>query len=438
MKQFRQPLNPIARSRRSRRGFTTPAVAVGLLVAMCGLALILDRLWLDAADLELTTAAENAAIAAASQLATDDLFKTDADPEARFDAARNIAAFIASQNLVAGDPVILDSTEEGDIRLGRLVIDDQTGRVRFEETTVNATTAVVTAMRTRASNNPVALFVAGATGQPFGDVVTRVEASVDNRVRGVRPFQGTPVPAFPIAIWWRDPSGRRLDTWENQIEARKGADQWGYDAVGRRVFSGTDGIPEIVLHSRTGGQPSTNANMLIVDLGTGLKDGELKRQFASGWTVDDLAAFGGEMPLMLDSTRLINATSDLGHSCRESLEAMIGEPRICLLYSSVVDSGTNQPAQATCVRLVAIRVLAVRDQGDGSCEVVAQPCVVKTRTALLDVQSPYSTDSVAPVSPYSTSTTDSTSASGTSTGTVTSSNTGTPGNPYIYKIQLSH
>ena len=33
---------------------------------MCGLALILDRLWLDAGDLELTTAAENAAIAAAS------------------------------------------------------------------------------------------------------------------------------------------------------------------------------------------------------------------------------------------------------------------------------------------------------------------------------------------------------------------------------------
>ncbi len=43
-----------------RRGFTTPAVAIALLVVMAGLALVLDRLWLDTADLELTTAAEAA------------------------------------------------------------------------------------------------------------------------------------------------------------------------------------------------------------------------------------------------------------------------------------------------------------------------------------------------------------------------------------------
>ncbi len=106
-----------------RRGFTTPAVAIALLVVMAGLALVLDRLWLDTADLELTTAAEAAALAAASELANDDLLKLNAVPELRFERARAAAAWIASQNLVAGSPVVLNTDPEGYIRLGRLLLD---------------------------------------------------------------------------------------------------------------------------------------------------------------------------------------------------------------------------------------------------------------------------------------------------------------------------
>ena len=411
--------------RNSRRGFTTPAVALAMLVTMCGLALILDRLWLDAADLELTTAAEIAALQAASELATDDLFKPPVDPEARLDEARQAAAWIASQNVVAGDPVILDPEPEGDIRLGRLVLDDQTGLVRFEESSDNPTTAVVTALRTRRTSNPVALFVSGATGIASGDLATRVEATVDNRVRAVRPCEGTPVPALPLAIWKRDPSGRRLDTWENQIEARKGLDQFGYDSITHSVTSGPDGIPEIVLRCQSAGQSAVNANLLVVDLGTGLKDDGLKRQYLSGWTVDDLASLGGEMPL-LPSGLSLNASAEFRATDRGALQTLLGEPRICLLFDAAAPTdGNDSLLKATCVRLVAIRILDIRDQGNGLCEIVAQPCVVKTKTAVLDVTNPYSTDSVQPVSPYTASPASQSSANAST------------GNPYIYKLQLS-
>src|SRR5262245_51018624 len=102
MNRIRPTSTQQTRSHGPRRGFTTPAVAIALLIAMCGLALILDRLWLDAADLELTTAAEAAALGAASALANDDLLRINADPELRQDDARNAAAWIASQNTVAG------------------------------------------------------------------------------------------------------------------------------------------------------------------------------------------------------------------------------------------------------------------------------------------------------------------------------------------------
>ena len=419
-----------------RRGFTTPAVAIALLVVMCGLAMILDRLWLDTADLELTTAAEAAALVAAGELASDELLKPNADPEVRYDMARASAGFIASQNLVAGSPVVLDTAPLRDIHLGRLVLDDQARKVRFEETADHPTTAVVTAKRTRQSNNPVGLFVAGATGQPYGDVVSRVEATVDNRVCGVRAQDGTPVPALPLAIWAKDPSGRRADTWETQIEARKGPDQFGYDPIGRRVYSGNDGIPEIVLRSQAPKTMAKNTNVLVVDVGTGLKDQALSQQFASGWSAEDLSVLGGEMRVTPDAPTTLRASAELQHADREALETLIGEPRICLLYSSATPSGGGRLLQATCVRMVAIRVLAVRDQADGSCEVVAQPCVLKTKTAILDVPSPYSTDSVVPSSPYSTTALTAGNTPATANGTTTTP--ANPGNPYIYKLHLTH
>ncbi|MBS0203691.1 MAG: hypothetical protein JSS49_12370 [Planctomycetes bacterium] len=418
-----------------RRGFTTPAVAVALLVTMAGLALILDRLWLDAADLELTTAAEAAALIAASELATDDLLKPAPDAEQRMELARTAAAFIASQNTVGGTPVMLDSTAQGDIRFGQLVVDDQAGQVQFLESSTNPNTVVVTALRSRRSSNPVALFVSGATGEPYGDVATRVEATIDNRICGVRPNDGTPVPAIPIAIWWKDPAGLRVDTWQAQIESRRGADQYGYDPIAHTVYSGSDGIPEIVLRSQQTGQPAANTNLVVVDVGAGMNDQTLARQFASGWTTDDLSGLGGELCLTPATPATMRASAELRHADRQALDSLIGEPRICLLYSAATPVNNGQQLQATCIYLVAIRVLAVRDQGDGSCELTAQPCVLKTKTAILNMALPYSTETVVPVSPYSVA-----PASGSTGSTATPSGpngSAGPGNPYIYKLQLS-
>ena len=396
-----------------RRGLTTPAVAVALIVAMGGLALIVDRLWLDAADLELTTAAESAALASARSLASDDLLRPNADPADRRQAAREAAAWVASQNLVAGDPVTLNSEPQGDVRLGHLILDETEDQVRFEESDDLPTTAVVTARRTRATSNPVGLFVSGLTGIPFGDVSSRVEATIDNRIVGVRPFDGTSVPALPLAIWLKDPAGQRLDTWEQQIEARRGADNYGFETDDGRVYRGADGIPEIVLRSQGRDKSSNPANVLLLDIGTGWNDRELARQFASGLSSDDLTDFDGELRVTASHPANFAATSELKHDDRGVLDSLIGEPRICLLYSEARPNGSRSLRQATCVRLVAIRVLAVRDGSGGSCELIAQPCVLATRTALLDEQTPYHTGF----------------AGKDSTATA---------NPYIYKLQLTH
>jgi hypothetical protein len=396
-----------------RRGLTTPAVAVALLVAMGGLALILDRLWLDAADLELTTAAESAALAAARSLASDDLLRPNADPAARIQAARDAASWIAGQNFVAGEPVTINSDPEGDVRLGRLILDEKEKLVRFEESNEYPTTAVVTAQRTRRTSNPVGLFVTGLTGIPFGDVISRVEATIDNHIVGVRSFEGTTVPALPLAIWMKDPTQQRRDTWELQIEGRRGADVFGYDAAAGGVYRGADGIPEIVLRSQPRARDSSDSNILVLDIGTKLQDTDIARQFASGWSTKDLRGRNGEIRVSPSNPDVFPASPKLTRQDREALDNLIGEPRICLLYSEARPNASSLLLQATCVRLVAIRVLAVRDGSNGACEFVVQPCVFATRTALLDEQTPAHTGRA-------------------------SDATANNANPYIYKLQLTH
>ncbi|HEY4260011.1 MAG TPA: hypothetical protein VGM98_07620, partial [Schlesneria sp.] len=199
---------------------------------------------------------------------------------------------------------------------------------------------------------------------------------------------------------------------------RQGTDLYSYDPVSHAVSGGSDGIPEIVLRSQPRGSQTTSSNVLVVDVGAGLSDATLQRQFASGWTADDLGATNGEFNVSLATPMTLNGSGELPHSDRESLDTLVGEPRICLLYSTAVPSGKGSLVQAICMQMVAIRIMAVRDQSDGSCEVVAQPCVIKTKTAMLLLPSPYSTDTVI-------------------LGNPTKSVTTSPGNPYIYKLQLT-
>lgn len=364
-----------------RAGFTTPAVAVAMLVFMLGLALILDRLWLETAQLELMTAAEASALGAAHELASDDLLLANSAVELRINNARQTAASIASQNYVAGSPVQLNIEQDTDVQFGNL-IQDSLG-VRFEESDQNPTTVVITAKRTRSGNNPVGLFVGSFTGVPAGDVVARVEASISNDVVGLRPIAGTPIPAIPIAIWETDPSGQRADNWVSAIELRKGTDEYSFDSESHSVVPGSDGIPELRLHSlRLGGDPS-DTNMQLLDIGNSLNAVTVTQQVKSGLSIDDLQSFNEVLYIGQGNTIDFESTPKLESGEQPEFENLVGQTRICFLYSGTVPQRQQPLATATCTRIVAIRIMAVNGYSDGACDFVVQPTVITTRTAIL-------------------------------------------------------
>ena len=420
-----------------RVGFTTPAVAIGLLAFMMGMALVLDRIWLETAKLELTSAAESAALAAARELASDDSLLTNSAVELRLNNARQMAASIAAQNFVCGTSVVLNTEPEGDIRFGNLVPVDN--GVQFEESDTNPLAVMVTALRTQSNNNPVALFLTGVSGLPYGDVAVRVQATVQNDVIGLKAISGTPIPALPIAIWEIDPSGNRTDTWTAAIESGTGTDNYSFDSETHQVVAEADGIPELVVRTMMTGSDPNNANLQLLDIGTNLSNTEVVRQFTNGLSTDDLQSLDGSIYVGQGTTIDFPASPQFDSNVLPQLQNMIGQCRLCLLYSIATPQRQQPSTISTCTRVVAIRILAVNGNSDGSFNMTIQPTVMTSRNALL------ASENLTPNADTSSELLDSNLDMGltppvadTITTVSSSGQTNVIPNRYVYKLRLTY
>jgi hypothetical protein len=187
---------------------------------------------------------------------------------------------------------------------------------------------------------------------------------------------------LPLAILKCDPSGLRSDTWESHIVNRCGCDEYRFNEETNVVECGKDGIPEIELHSKQNDETALEANVQLVDLNSELRTQKLLEQFQNGWTSEDLEDFGGELVFHPGSHWMTSsATIDGDHA--GALEQIVGQQRICLLYTELLPSGTDGYGNLRATDLVAGRIMAVRHNSDGQHVLVFQPTVVTTKTAVL-------------------------------------------------------
>ena len=359
----------------ARQGSFAPLAIIALVVVVSGVALVLDKLWLEAAHAELTTAVEAAALSSGKQLASDELLREDSDIELLLEQAREQAAQLAARHLIAGRPVQLDASEEGSIRFGKLVFRDYADEPLFVETIDNPTSVVVTGAQVRSQNNPVAMLWQGLAGQDFADVVVRAEASVDNHVVGFRALNGIPIPALPIAILKRDLSRKHPD-WETHIEQRLGQDLWRYDAVTHQPLEEKDGIPEIVLQTVAPNGKPEDGNAQLFALDRKMNFEELTEHLKRGWNIADFHDSEPELRLDRGPQQFLSVDPNGGNVAVE-LGKLIGECRIVMLYDQIQDGDVR------CVGAVAGRILHLSRSDNGVCRMVFQPGVLTTRTAIL-------------------------------------------------------
>jgi len=364
----------------NRRGTLQPAIAAALLTVGAAMALVLNSLWKDAATVELHSAAEAAALAAAGEYLNEARLDPRTDDATLAALARQKAAVVAESNRVAGEPLQLDPNVPGDIVFGQTVYSPEYGET-FLETDENANTVEVRGVRARAFGNPLPFFLGGVTGRSTGDAVVVAEAAFDNTIDHFRPIPGLPVPALPLAILAADPTGERLDTWDQQITLRGGADNYRFDMETRQVIAEPDGIPEMELNGVPLKTSASEGNVMLLDLANGLDELQINTQIATGLHVHDLEEWNGILPAQLPLT--LAGMGTITTPVQLAFEEQIGQQRICLLYEAQEDLKVPGWAMVTCRGAVAIRILHVIPEPNEQATVIVQPTILTTKTAAL-------------------------------------------------------
>jgi hypothetical protein len=350
--------------------------------------------------LELQIAVDAAALAGANALVNDALLTETAAAQAQtLEDARTAAQRYAAANPVSGGPIRLGRNEanclSGELLLGKL---DQRFDRHFDARAglqVQLYQPGIDAVRVEVRRLNVA---AEATAFVDRDIV-------GFRIRGTNAVPGQTIPAVPVVplALLTDPcppeqnnlpcwSAKAPASWEYQILARLGGDQWRLNPTTGQPEQGSDGIPEItVVISEEGIRQADNAQ--LVNVGT-TSASEAVRQFQTGMTYVDLSGRQGR--LLLDANnQLVLPRQQLSTSDVEILDAalqgMIGQRRVWPVYSAVLPADNTRPESVLVLGFVVVRVMNVFTEQVGPKNrtrlrtvAVLQPSMLITATAVAD------------------------------------------------------
>ncbi|MBL4884168.1 MAG: hypothetical protein JKY95_06495 [Planctomycetaceae bacterium] len=369
------------RNNAKRRGSLLPAIAIALLAVGSAAGLVLNRLWIDAAEVELHNAAQASALAAAGEFLGDHLLVSEVDYDLIVAQAKQRAVLVALANRVAGSPVELNLEDDSDVYFGYKHFDSESGDSVFLESNSQAKAVVVRAQRSQKLGNPLRLFLAGVTKRSTADVLVYSEVSFDNLIDHFRPIRSLHIPALPMGILASDENGNRTDTWHIQITQKQGADNFRFDEQTHEVVAGSDGIIEMVLHSVPLNTDPLFSNVQLLDFNNDLGDQQLSKQILNGLNQADLESLDGVMPAQ--KTFSIAGTSNITTPLQLSLESQIGQQRLCLLYTKQEPITIPGWSTLQCQGVVAIRIMKVIPESGESATIIVQPTVLVTKTAAL-------------------------------------------------------
>jgi hypothetical protein len=362
---------------------------------------------------ELEVAAEAAALAAAHCLA-DDLLLTEwserqeiVEHEARLEGRD-----VAKRNRVGGQPVQLrdnrNNDPKGELTIGTLAdpfCHDFDSSCSCRPGLYHPNRNAVRVALKRCS------VAASATACVDRDVL-------GFQIQGAMSLPGQSIPAIPVMplalftdpgffrddraddpkAWEERRASRDRRSWDYQVLARRGGDQFRCERQGdgRHVIhraSGEergDGIPEMHVTLRAGTNPQDNGQIALVGVPTGQAAAD---QLLTGITYQQLLSRNGQLLLGQDvggstpSNELLlprrHLTRDELDYLGDRLRRIVGQPRVWMLYSHIQEDKKSDGALRV-VGFVAARVLAVETGEQPTLEVVLQPCMLVTATAVTD------------------------------------------------------
>jgi Flp pilus assembly protein TadG len=376
--------------RESRRGAALIALLALLIVFLLGMvAFAVDLGYLVNVRHELQNAADSAALAGTSKLLDPSLLRGTPDETAAIASAQTEATRFANFNKAGGVSLnVLDNSDNsptGDIVCGYL--SDPVDLSQVFDMTHFPNSVQVRVRRDQLANGSLSLYFARALGVYHQDLEATATASCRDRIVGfkIQAAGATTCKLLPFAL--------NIDTW-NQVLAGDGPDLFSRDDSTGAISPGSDGIHECKLYPVSNGGSGSGdlppGNFGTVDIGASNNStNDIKRQILYGPNAEDLSHFPGGVCQLDPTTQTLMLQGDTGVSAgvKDELAAIIGQPRIIPLYSSVSGPGNN--AQYTIVGFAGITITEVVLTGSlSSKHLTIQPCFVIDPNGISGPQAP--------------------------------------------------
>ncbi|QDV42689.1 hypothetical protein Enr13x_25390 [Stieleria neptunia] len=256
------------------------------------------------------------------------------------------ASMIASKNVVSSRAPTLNA--DADIEMGFYDRNQPGDLDTADPSRFNAVRVHV--RQTEANNSAIPLFFGSVTGRAEQSLQARSTAALFKTISGFHKPKdaGETLDILPIAL--------DLETWE-QVVAKQTEDVYSYS--GGQVTSGSDGFYECSLYPTGTGSPG---NRGTVDIGgSNNSTNDLSRQILYGISAQDMDDLGHSLEFDSNGELELNGDTGISAGIKDELAAIIGQPRIIPIFTSVHGNGNN--AMYTIVRFEGIRILSVKLTG---------------------------------------------------------------------------
>lgn len=349
-----RPQHRVTRNHRrlARRGVAVAVLLCSLVVIVGLIGVAWNVSMLSYSHRQLCTGCEAAALAGASELLDEDVLFGQRDLSNDVPVAQEAAAQWAHDNTAAGQPIVLKPNPKnnpaGDVVVGWVpypTLPRQQFRPWHGKGQANS--VLVSAQRTKARNNPVALWCGQLFGIPGAEVSCSAQASIDYHIYGFRPTTMATVPVLPLTVeykFWREKatgstSGGSKDNFI--VDRRTGS-----------ISQGEDGIAEVELRANLSGSSSSKDEEqptpgkllgLTIPPSAGNNDSLRQQQALRGLSRADLAEMGGEFSLDRNGQLVLPAVDQLGSQWVEVLSSIQGQTRVLPLAVS-----TDLSESTTC------------------------------------------------------------------------------------------
>jgi Flp pilus assembly protein TadG len=366
-----------------RAGAIVPLAAIMLVVLLAFVALGVDLGYIAAVESQLQNAADSAALAGASQLLDPGFLQgmpnQAAATHSAMDNARAQAQLFAQDNSGGGVPLSLDpnngNNASGDIVVGYIANPSNrtSPLIPSGANTGNIPNSVqVLVHRDNVRNGSLSLFFARILGINTWNLDATATATYQGGVTGFKiqtPGYAT-CKLLPYAL--------DVNTWNNVV-AGNGPDNFARNSTTGAVSDGSDGVHECTLFPLSnggGGQGLQPGNFGTVNIGASNNStNTLVRQILYGPNASDLAYYPGGVVQLDPTTQTLMLNGDTGISAgaKAALAAIIGQPRIIPLFSTVDGPGNN--CMYTIVGFAGITITEVVLTGSLSTKhITIQPC----------------------------------------------------------------